>query len=365
MLKTRLAEKDAQLMGGFGALSNLQLGSSWGALGGLPDPEALSASLPNGITSHFQHHPSQPRTTAWGVNGGHSTAPASSSWKVSGSQPTAPTFSSHGSAGPGHLAVPLQLPARRQSALPDLATLERSADIFQEEQSGSTARPPSQPGYGSSARQLPRVSSSSRDSQSNQARPALQALVADQLQDSQSALQSPSQAARRLSKEPSSPVKLTSADAALIAQTTLPASAVLQEASAPAASEAQESAPLQPDESPEASGSEPESGDESYTESESEASSASPSRILPAGPSQQAANVDSAKVQPVNVQQKQGSLARSANSVRSSRSAQSSRASAVSVKPGQNTLSGVSLQPVLVPEKSDVPKKKWRMFGKQ
>lgn len=43
MLKTRLAEKDAQLMGGFGALSNIQFG---GTGGGLPDPETIAATLP-------------------------------------------------------------------------------------------------------------------------------------------------------------------------------------------------------------------------------------------------------------------------------------------------------------------------------
>ena len=43
MLKTRLAEKDAQLMGGFGALSNIPFR---GTGGGLPDLEAIAATLP-------------------------------------------------------------------------------------------------------------------------------------------------------------------------------------------------------------------------------------------------------------------------------------------------------------------------------
>ena len=111
-------------------------------------------------------------------------------------------------------------------------------------------------------------------------------LAADQLQGDQSAVQSPSQAARRLSKEPLPPVELISVDAAPLVQTTVaaaaPASAGLQEASTSVASEKQESAPLQPIESPEASGSEPESSEGSYTESESGASAASTSRALPA-----------------------------------------------------------------------------------
>lgn len=43
MLKTRLAEKDAQLMGGFGALSNMQLGG----IDSLPSPDAIAATLPD------------------------------------------------------------------------------------------------------------------------------------------------------------------------------------------------------------------------------------------------------------------------------------------------------------------------------
>lgn len=65
MLKTRLAEKDAQLMGGFGALSNMQLGDSKGWLGGLPDPDLLAASLPTQTHPHTQPHPLPTRQTAW------------------------------------------------------------------------------------------------------------------------------------------------------------------------------------------------------------------------------------------------------------------------------------------------------------
>ena len=50
VLKTRLAEKDAQLMGGFGALSNMQFGR---AGGGLPDPEAIAATLPEQVSLHM------------------------------------------------------------------------------------------------------------------------------------------------------------------------------------------------------------------------------------------------------------------------------------------------------------------------
>lgn len=69
MLKTRLAEKDAQLMGGFGALSNMQLGRAQGWLGGLPDPESIAAILPDQTRPYIQTrpHPSPPRKSAWGV----------------------------------------------------------------------------------------------------------------------------------------------------------------------------------------------------------------------------------------------------------------------------------------------------------
>ena len=85
MLKTRLAEKDAQLMGGFGALANMQLGSSQGWLGALPDPESIAASLPDQARPyiHSQPHPSPRSKAAWGVNreGGLSTTSRTSSSK--------------------------------------------------------------------------------------------------------------------------------------------------------------------------------------------------------------------------------------------------------------------------------------------
>lgn len=78
MLKTRLAEKDAQLMGGFGAISNMQLGGSQGWLGGLPDPESIAAALPNQARPyiHPQPHPSPPRKSAWGSKHGGARFPA-------------------------------------------------------------------------------------------------------------------------------------------------------------------------------------------------------------------------------------------------------------------------------------------------
>ncbi len=74
MLKTRLAEKDAQLMGGFGALSNMQLGGSQGWLGGLPDPDSIAASLPDQPHQYVQTQHSIPRQTAWGVLGSQASA---------------------------------------------------------------------------------------------------------------------------------------------------------------------------------------------------------------------------------------------------------------------------------------------------
>ena len=85
MLKTRLAEKDAQLMGGFGALANMQLGSSQGWLGGLPDPESIAASLPDQARPyiHSLPHPSPTSKAAWGVKreGGLATTARTSSSK--------------------------------------------------------------------------------------------------------------------------------------------------------------------------------------------------------------------------------------------------------------------------------------------
>ena len=72
MLKTRLAEKDAQLMGGFGALSNMQLGGAQGWLGGLPDPEFIAATLADQTRPyiHPHSHPSPARKSAWGSKHG-------------------------------------------------------------------------------------------------------------------------------------------------------------------------------------------------------------------------------------------------------------------------------------------------------
>lgn len=101
MLKTRLAEKDAQLMGGFGAISNMQLGASQGWLGGLPDPESIAAALPNQARPYIQHHPhtSPPRKSAWGSK--HGGPLISSGWT---------------SSPKGTLGLPQTLPALAQSA---------------------------------------------------------------------------------------------------------------------------------------------------------------------------------------------------------------------------------------------------------
>lgn len=100
MLKTRLAEKDAQLMGGFGAISNMQLGASHGWLGGLPDPESIAAALPHQARPYIQPHPhpSPPRKSAWGSKHGGA--------RVSAGRTSSPK---------GTLGLPQTLPALVQS----------------------------------------------------------------------------------------------------------------------------------------------------------------------------------------------------------------------------------------------------------
>lgn len=113
MLKTRLAEKDAQLMGGFGALSNMQLGGAhW--LGGLPDPESIAATLPDQARPYFPPHPhsSPPRKSAWGVKHGGG--------RVTGAHTSSPQAT---------LELHQQLPAIVQSPNVPLAPLTSSLGV--------------------------------------------------------------------------------------------------------------------------------------------------------------------------------------------------------------------------------------------
>ncbi|KAL0028719.1 hypothetical protein WJX79_002030 [Trebouxia sp. C0005] len=103
MLKTRLAEKDAQLMGGFGALSNMQLGGSQGWLGVLHDPDSIAASLPDQPHPYIHTQHPLPRQTAWGVLG---------------SQASAHVSTTNRSGGLGPLGVPQQPSHVRKSAAP-------------------------------------------------------------------------------------------------------------------------------------------------------------------------------------------------------------------------------------------------------
>lgn len=138
MLKTRLAEKDAQLMGGFGALSNMQLRGSRGWLGGLPDPESIAAALPDQtrpyIHPHLHPHPSSPRKSAWGSkDGGDHLFPGSIS-------------SPRGASG-----LPQQLPALVQSADAHLQTVvalagSTAAHGWQTQPRRQSAEGPSAPG---------------------------------------------------------------------------------------------------------------------------------------------------------------------------------------------------------------------------
>ena len=113
MLKTRLAEKDAQLMGGFGALSNMQLGPAQGWLGPLPDADSIAASLPDQARPHIHArphpYPSSPKKAAWGVKrkGGLSS-------------------SGHISSTRGSAVMPQQLPSISQSVDAHLTALVSS-----------------------------------------------------------------------------------------------------------------------------------------------------------------------------------------------------------------------------------------------
>ena len=114
MLKTRLAEKDAQLMGGFGALSNMQLGGTRGWLGSLPDPESIAAALPDQtrpyIHPHPHPHPSPPRKSAWESMHGRDRL-----------------FAGRTSSPKGTSGLPQQLPALVQSADAQMQTAANSA----------------------------------------------------------------------------------------------------------------------------------------------------------------------------------------------------------------------------------------------
>ena len=173
MLKTRLAEKDAQLMGGFGALSNMQLRGSQGWLGGLPDPESIAAALPEQTRPyihphlHPHRHPSPPRKSAWGSKHGGDHVFIGS------------TSSPKGASG-----LPQQLPALVQSADARLHTVAKSAGSsaahgWQTQLRRQSAEGPSAPGMNAaSAGALQQPEGSSK--KPSQARPVLLPLSASQ-----------------------------------------------------------------------------------------------------------------------------------------------------------------------------------------
>lgn len=169
MLKARLAEKDAQLMGGFGALSNMQQGGAEGWLGGLPDPESIAAVLPHQARPYIQPRPhlSPSRKSAWVVK--HAAGRLSSGH----------TSSSHGISG-----LPQQLPAIVHSPDVHLTPLANSAGVaavnaWQSQAQSQSPQDPLAPGLNAaSPGALQQPQGSSR--KPNQARPVLLPLPSSQ-----------------------------------------------------------------------------------------------------------------------------------------------------------------------------------------
>ena len=139
MLKTRLAEKDAQLMGGFGALSNMQLGGTRGWLGALPDPESIAAAMPDQTRPYIHPHPhphsSTPRKSAWGYKRGGEHL-----------------FTGRTSSPTSALGLPQQLPAFVQSANAQLQPVAKSAGSTAASVLQSQPRPQSMEGPSASGR---------------------------------------------------------------------------------------------------------------------------------------------------------------------------------------------------------------------
>ena len=173
MLKTRLAEKDAQLMGGFGALSNMQLGGTRGWLGGLPDPESIAAALPDQTRPyihphpHPHPHPSPTRKSAWGSKQGGDHL-----------------FTGRTSSPKGASGLPQQLPALMQSADAQLQPVAKSAgstaaSAWQTQPSRQTTKGVSAPGL-NAATPGALLQPEGSFKKSGQARPVLLPLSASQ-----------------------------------------------------------------------------------------------------------------------------------------------------------------------------------------
>ena len=363
MLKTRLAEKDAQLMGGFGALSNMQLGGSQGWLGGLPDPDFIAASLPAQPHPYMHAQHPLPRQTAWGVLGSQAGARAS-------------TTKRSGSLGP--LGGPQQPSHVQKSADPSLLESSRSARMLLKSElpralsnQGVTLGLDSRPGP---PPERLRVSQEGQGSprKPNQARPALLPLSAsqNQLQVQQPALQLLS------NSSDSFPAAAPSPDA-LVQAAFIPAADQSNAASGSASGlpktgsrserTQQQSTATGSDDEDAAKVSEGSSASESYSDSESEASSsgALTSRQLQADRSGPRRNAEQGQSEPSALQQSSRDAKTSANSSQSTRSTQSLQDTLASQnqRASNNGLESLQSNPAVIDLMlNKQAKKKWRMF---
>lgn len=358
MLKTRLAEKDAQLMGGFGALSNMRLGGTRGWFGGLPDPETIAASLADQARPYIHPRLTNPRPTAWGVGGSPSLGHASSS-------------RANGNMGP--VGMPQELLHSDQAADSGVA---RSANASGNYSGGNRPGEPGQRhaaqgpdrGSGLSMGQT-RVSREAQGSprKPNQARPVLSPLVSSQNQ-----LQSQQPGSQSLSGSIDSNVDFAQAASEPAAE--LPNAASLAASGLGEAASRLAALPEQMPASPQSfhdssSGSRSDLASSSESESDSDSQSNSSSRAYPSGkqlpgkPSQQTRNGTGPEQQAAALQQERQDADLSLNSLQSSRSNQSVQDYVDSQK---KQVFSNELQPnaaqidFMLSTKS---KKKWRMFG--
>ncbi len=363
MLKTRLAEKDAQLMGGFGALSNMQLGGPQGWLGGLPDPDLIAASLPEQPHSYIHMQHPTPRQTAWGVSGSQASAHAS-------------TTNRSGSLG--SLGVPQQPSHVHKSADPSLPGSSRSTRMLLNSEplralsnQGMTSGLDSRPGP---TLERLRVSREGQESprKPNQARPVLLPLSMsqNQLETQQPALQSWSNSSDSFpaaALRPDVPVQAASIPVADLSNAAFESVSGLATAGSRSGMTQQQSEAMAADDRDSAGVSEGSSASESYSDSESEASpsGALTSRQLQTGRSEPGTNAERGQSQSAAVQQSRRDAKASVNSSQSARSTQSLQESVASQNqrvPGNGLESLQSNPAVKDLMLNKQAKKKWRMF---
>ena len=363
MLKTRLAEKDAQLMGGFGALSNMQLGGSQGWLGGLPDPDSIAASLPDQPHPYIHTQHPLPRQTAWGVLGSQAGAHASST-------------NCSGSLGP--LGVPQQPSHVHKSANPSLPESSRSTRMLP---NSEPLRALSNQGMtlGLDSRRGPtleglRVSHEGQGSprKPNQTRPVLLPLSTsqNQLQIQQPALQSLSNSSDSFpvaALSPDAPMQAASIPAAAQSNAASGSASGLSKAASQSGMTLQQSTAIASYDKDSAGVSEGSSASESYSDSESQASSsgALTSRQLQVNRSEPGKDAEQGQSQSAALQQSSSDAKISVNSSQSTRSTQSLQESVASQnqRASSNGLESLQSNPAVIDLMlNKQAKKKWRMF---